>query len=150
MRMGTREKDNPFVEWLRAEMERREMSLWDLAEKIGDKSPSALYRILNRERNLGEMKARQIADALGIEHGVLFSMAQLISDSQSGRVVQSRQLREIEDMLMEIGDQKQRHRVLEKMRLFIKMEVQDAIAEGRGTGDNARKASGPKTNKANS
>ena len=76
---STKDDDNPFVEWLIAQLNERRWSEADLARAAGVYQ-SAISSLLSREKGLGVDTAKKIAVALGVSQYEVFRIAGLIDE----------------------------------------------------------------------
>jgi transcriptional regulator with XRE-family HTH domain len=76
---STKDPESPFVDWLRAELDRRGWNMMHLAEVMGV-HPSIVGAIMSREKAMGVDTARKVAAALGISQVQLFMLSGLIDE----------------------------------------------------------------------
>jgi transcriptional regulator with XRE-family HTH domain len=71
--------NHEFSEWLRKELDDRDMEVTELATKMSV-PPASIYRILNGERDAGDEICRGIAKALGLPQDTVFYRAGLLTE----------------------------------------------------------------------
>lgn len=76
---STRDKDNPFVDWLLAELKHRDWTQADLAREMVAQT-SIVNNVINRRVALGVDLAKRMAAALGVKQRTLFLVAGLLDD----------------------------------------------------------------------
>ena len=95
---GTTDTDNPFVDWLLAQISSRGWTSAELAKRM-DMNQGNLSNILTRKVNLGPDVARRMADALGVPQIELFAVAKLIDQPISPRNAAEAELMKLADDL---------------------------------------------------